>query len=116
MAIIKNTEGLSTDQLNDELQKGAKFVVFSYTISIIFLSSKRPSDIYFIKSDESSSKYSWKYSLLTLFFGWWGIPFGPIFSIASFYRNFTGGKDITNEVLHQINTHHVESSNSIESK
>ena len=38
MAIIKNTEGLSTDQLNDELQKGAKFVVFSYTISIIFLS------------------------------------------------------------------------------
>jgi hypothetical protein len=49
-------------------------------------------------------------------FWWWGIPFGPIFSIASFYRNFTGGKDITNEVLHQINTHHVESSNSIESK
>lgn len=92
MAIIKNTEGLSTDQLNDELQKGAKFVVFSYTISIIFLSSKRPSDIYFIKSDEPSSKYSWKYSLLTLFFGWWGIPFEYYFQYCLFLQELYGRK------------------------
>ncbi len=103
MAVIKNTEGLSTDQINDELRKGAKFVVFSYTISVIVITLRRGSDIYFIKSDESSFKYSWKYSLLTLFLGWWGIPFGPIFSLVSFYKNFTGGKDITQEVLSQLN-------------
>ena len=103
MAIIKNTEGLSTDQINDELQKGAKFVIFSYTISVIVITSRRTSDIYFIKADEPSFKYSWKYSLLTLFFGWWGIPFGPIFSLVSFYKNFTDGKDITKEVLNHIN-------------
>lgn len=103
MAIIKNTEGLSTDQINDELQKGAKFIIFSYTISVIVITSRRTSDIYFIKADKPSSKYSWKYSLLTLFFGWWGIPFGPIFSLVSFYKNFTGGKDITQEVLNHIN-------------
>jgi hypothetical protein len=40
--------------------------------------------IYFIKSGESAVAYSWKYSLISFFAGWWGIPFGPIFSIASF--------------------------------
>lgn len=104
MAIIKNTEGLSTDQINYELQRGAKFLVFSYTISIIILTFRRTSDIYFVKSDEPSSKYSWKYSLLTFFFGWWGFPFGPIFSISSFYKNFTGGKDITQEILNHVNS------------
>jgi hypothetical protein len=109
MALIKNTEGLSTDRLNDELRKGAKFVVFSYTISVIVITSRRTSDIYFVKADEASSKYSWKYSLLTLFFGWWGIPFGPIFSLVSFYKNFTGGKDVTPEVLSHINAQFIES-------
>jgi len=103
MAITKNTEGLSTDEINDELRKGGRFVVFSYTISIIILTFRRGSDIYFVKSDESTFKYSWKYSLLTFFLGWWGFPFGPIFSIVSFYKNFTGGKDITQEVLNHVN-------------
>ncbi|KAA0127755.1 hypothetical protein FY557_11375 [Chryseobacterium sp. SN22] len=109
MVQIRNTEGLPPARINDELQKGAKFVVFSYTISVIVITSRRTSDIYFIKADEASSKYSWKYSLLTLFFGWWGIPFGPIFSLVSFYKNFTGGKDVTREVLNHINARFSES-------
>lgn len=109
MAIIKNTEGLSTDRMNEELRKGAKFVVFSYTISVIVITSRRTSDIYFIKAGEACSKYSWKYTLLTLFFGWWGIPFGPIFSLVSFYKNFTGGKEVTREVLNHINAQFSES-------
>jgi hypothetical protein len=107
MAAIKNTEGLTTEQINNELRRGARFVVFSYTISIIIMTFRRGSDIYFIKADESTSKYSWSYSLLTFFFGWWGFPFGPIFSVMSFYRNFTGGKDVTQEVLHHVNSQQI---------
>lgn len=40
-----------------------------------------------------------KYTLLTFFVGWWGIPWGPIYSIGAFITNFKGGKDVTNEVL-----------------
>ncbi len=104
MAGIKNLENLSDEQINNELKKGAKFVIFSYTISIIIMTFRRNSDIYFIKSGESAVAYSWKYSLITFFAGWWGIPFGPIFSIASFYKNFTGGKDVTAEVIRAINS------------
>lgn len=103
MAAIKNMGGLTTEQINHELQRGAKFVHFQYTISIIIMTFKKGSDIYFIKSDETSVKYSWKYSLLTFVLGWWGFPFGPIYSISSLYRNFNGGKDITQEVLNHFN-------------
>jgi len=107
MAAIKNMEGLTDEQINHELQRGARFVHFQYTVSIIIMTFKRGSDIYFIKSDESSAKYSWKYSLLTFFLGWWGIPFGPIYSVSSLYRNFTGGKDITQEVLNHFNASQI---------
>lgn len=104
MARIKNLENLTDEQINAELNRGAKFVIFSYTISIIFMTFRRNSDVYFIKSGESSAVYSWKYSLITLFAGWWGIPFGPIFSLISFYKNFIGGKDVTVEFLQAISS------------
>ena len=65
MAGIKNLENLSDEQINNELKKGGKFVMFSYTISIIIMTFRRNSDIYFIKSGESAVAYSWKYSLIT---------------------------------------------------
>ncbi|MCO6174991.1 hypothetical protein NHF50_08020 [Flavobacterium sp. NRK F10] len=103
MAAIKNIEGLSTDDINRELNRGAKFVVFQYCFSILIMTFKRGSDVYFIKADESTVKHSIGYTLLTLFFGWWGIPWGPIYSIGSLYTNLSGGKDITQEVLNSIN-------------
>lgn len=107
MSLIKNTENLTTEQINEELKRGAKFVVFSYTISIIILTFRRGSDIYFIKSNESALNYSWKYSLISLFLGWWGFPFGPIFTITSFFRNFSGGKNVTAEVLNHVNSQQI---------
>ncbi|WP_100075133.1 hypothetical protein [Chryseobacterium camelliae] len=103
MPSIKNIEGLTTDQVNQELAKGAKFIMFSYTISIIILTTRKRSDIYFIRAGESTASYSWKYSMINFLFGWWGFPFGPIFTIGAFYTNFTGGKDVTQDVLNHVN-------------
>jgi len=104
MAEIKNIEGLSTDDINRELNNGGKFVVFQYCISIIIMSFKRSSDIYFIKSGESTVKHSIGLTLLTLVFGWWGIPWGPIYSIGAIYSNLSGGKDVTQEILNSMNS------------
>lgn len=106
MAGIKNMEGLSLEEINRELSFGAKFVVFQYCISILVMTFRRNSDIYFIKSDDSATNHGVSYSLLTLFLGWWGIPWGPIYSIGSLYTNFTGGKDVTQEVLNAMNSGH----------
>lgn len=99
MVTIKNIEGLTIADINRELSNGAKFVVFEYCISMLILTFKRPSNIYFIKPDESPIKYSIGFTLISFFLGWWGIPWGPIYTIASLTTNFLGGKDVTKEVL-----------------
>lgn len=103
MSRIKNVEGLTVEELNNELSNGAKFVVFEYCISIIVMSFKRSSAIYFIRAGESTAKYSITYTLLSATLGWWGIPFGIIYSIGSIYTNTSGGRDVTKEVLASIN-------------
>jgi len=104
MTQIKNIEGLSTEEINRELSNGAKFVIFSYCISIIVMTFKRSSNIYFIKAGHSSFKPSIGFTLLTFIFGWWGIPWGPIYTIGALANNLSGGKDITQEVLNSINS------------
>ena len=37
-----------------------------------------------------------------LLFGWWGIPWGPIWTIGSLVTNLRGGRDITREVLQAL--------------
>ncbi|MEO6232720.1 MAG: hypothetical protein ABJB11_10745 [Ferruginibacter sp.] len=103
MATIKNIDGLTIEEINRELSNGGKFVVFQYCFSIIVMTFKRGSDIYFIKADESKVKHSIGYTLITLLFGWWGIPWGPIYSIGALHTNLTGGKDITQDVLNSMN-------------
>ena len=107
MTEIKNITGLSVTEINIELSNGGKFVVFQYCFSIILMTFKRGTDIYFIKAGESTLKYSIGFTLITLFFGWWGIPWGPIWSIGSIYSNLTGGKDVTREVLNLLNSGNI---------
>tara|TARA_Y100001937_G_C6872380_1_gene221202 strand:- start:50 stop:385 length:336 start_codon:yes stop_codon:yes gene_type:complete len=100
---IKGTEGLSTDEINFELQRGAKFVIYQYCISILIMTFKRPSQIYFVKVDESSVTKGLAYTLISLIFGWWGIPWGPIYTIGSLISNFGGGTDVTAQILSSVN-------------
>ncbi len=104
MAEIKNIDGLTIDDINRELSNGAKFVIFQYCFSILVMTFKRGSDIYFIKAGETTLKHSIGFSLITLIFGWWGIPWGPIYSIGALYSNIAGGKDITRDVLNSMNS------------
>ncbi len=102
---IKGIENLSVEEINNELKSGGKFVFFQYTFSVLVKTFKRPSKIYFIRGDEGTALKSLPFTLITLFFGWWGIPWGPIYSIGSIFRNLTGGKNVTNEVIDSMNQH-----------
>lgn len=101
MVAIKGMQGLSPEEIKRELNDGAKFVIFTYTISLIVMSFKRSSDIYFVRQGEFPIKYGWWCLLISLILGWWGIPWGPIYTIQSMYYAFAG-KDMTNEVLAAI--------------
>ncbi len=94
---------MSAEELNYELQQGSKFVTFEYCISVVVITIKRSSDIYFIKEGESTAGKSILYTLISLLLGWWGIPWGPIYTIGSLITNFGGGKDVTSTVVASLN-------------
>ena len=95
---IQGIEEMSPDRLQFELQRGAKLVFYQYAISVLVMSFRRSSDIYFIPAGESAVKKGLPWSLISLVAGWWGIPWGPIFTIQSLATNFKGGKDVTAEL------------------
>lgn len=96
---IIGIETMSPDQIQWEVQRGGKFVVFQYTISIIVMTFRRGSDIYFIKAGEGTGSKGLPFTLMSLLLGWWGFPWGPIFTIGSLITNFSGGKNVTANVL-----------------
>src|SRR3954470_11086318 len=51
---IVGLDGLSNEEIREELERGARFVVFEYCISIIVLTFKRSSAIHFVRSDEGT--------------------------------------------------------------
>jgi hypothetical protein len=100
MAIsIKNIDGLTPDVIRAEIANGGKFVQFDYAISIIVMTFKRSTDIYFVRHDSSHWKHSWPFTLLSLLIGWWGIPWGFIYTPMALYTNLSGGRDLTKEVM-----------------
>jgi hypothetical protein len=77
-------------------------VVFQYCGSIVVLSFKRASDIHFVKGDESTFRKGAGFSCISLLLGWWGIPWGPIWTISTLITNCRGGRDMTSEVLRAL--------------
>jgi hypothetical protein len=96
---IKNIDNLKVSEIKALINQGAKFVVFPYTISILVATFKRNSDIHFIKPKENTIKYSFGYIFINLLLGWWGIPWGPIYTLGALFSHIGGGKDLTREVL-----------------
>jgi hypothetical protein len=96
---IVGLDDISTITLQQELQNGAKFVTYSYCISIIIMTFRRSSDIYYIRPQMGSVGKGFVYTLISLLVGWWGIPWGPIYTIGALVTNLRGGKDITQEVV-----------------
>jgi hypothetical protein len=92
---IQGIENMSSDQLRFELQRGAKIVCFQYCVSLLVITLRRSSDAYYIPAGESAAARGLPWTALTLVLGWWGIPWGPIFTVQSLVVNFKGGKDLT---------------------
>lgn len=81
--IIKNIEGLSENQIRDLVNKGGKFVIYTYCISIVIMTFKRSSNIHFIKPGNSAIAPGLGLLFVSLILGWWGLPW------AEFMENVT---------------------------
>lgn len=88
----------SVAQLERELRNGGKFVVYLWVVSLLIVTFKRPSAVHYIAPRESALTRGLPYTLCSVLFGWWGIPWGIIYTGQAILENSTGGKDVTDEM------------------
>ena len=94
MAPIRGAERMSATELQFELERGGKLVAFYYCVSLLVVTFRRSSPVYLVRSGENPIAKAMPWIVLTVITGWWGIPWGPIYSIQSLVTNFRGGKEI----------------------
>lgn len=99
---IKGIEGLGGDEILHEIERGGRFVLYQYCVSILVMTFRRPSAIHFVRADENPAVKGLAYSVITSLVGWWGFPWGPIYSIQSLAKNFGGGTDVTSQIVATI--------------
>lgn len=96
---VAGIENMTFDEIVYHVNNGGKFAIFYQCISFLILSQKTSSDIYLIKNGENPKDYYRKLNLTTLIFGWWGFPWGIIWSIECLEKNSKGGVDVTSDVM-----------------
>ncbi len=102
---INNTEGLTNQEIRQLVNEGGQFVFYKYCMSFVVMTLNKRSEIYFIHPNSSKTSIGFHFLLISLFLGWWGIPWGPIYTIGGIYNVLSGGTDVTYEVMSQINQH-----------
>jgi hypothetical protein len=99
---IRGTGALSLTELEKEIQAGGRFVFYEYCISALVVSLRRPTGIYFLRSNQNGLLRGLPYVMVSLLLGWWGIPWGLIYTPLVLITNFSGGCDVTNQVLTRL--------------
>ncbi len=99
---IDGLDNLTADELRDELAAGGRFVYYEYCISLLVLSLRCPTRIRFLRGRDYGLVAGLPYSLVSLLLGWWGLPWGVIYTPITIFTNLCGGQDVTSEVTAQL--------------
>ena len=99
---IQGIEGMRPEELLEELEYGGRFVFFEYCISCLVFSLRRPTDVFWLPGNEWGWVRALPYSLLTLCLGWWGLPWGLIYTPLTLVTNLAGGCDVTDQTCEYL--------------
>ncbi|MEZ5388033.1 MAG: hypothetical protein R3F13_21205 [Prosthecobacter sp.] len=99
---VAGTEGMNLQQIEDDVLRGGRFRVLKWNFSVIIMSFQRSAGLRYIRSTEGPGLYAWPWTLLSLVVGWWGIPWGIIYTISTLYTNCMGGTDVTADLLASV--------------
>lgn len=102
MADIIGIDNINMSELTLELQKGAKFVTYPVVISFILATERTSSDIFFIRHNESAFIKGVPSFFKTFVFGWWGLPYGLIYTPLALIKIMMGGNDVTGYIMSDI--------------
>lgn len=92
---IRGTAGLSPADIQSEIARGARFVAYQWCLSLGVITLKRVSRIHYLRPGQSGFAPCFLWSLFSLVGGWWGIPWGPVYTLGALWTNLRGGIDVT---------------------
>ena len=70
-------------------------VYYEYCISLVFLTLRRPSRLYHLRAGESGVWRGLPYAALSLLLGWWGVPWGLVYTPLTLWTDLTGGVEVS---------------------
>ena len=87
----RNVNALATgeaDYRGAKVSTRSEVITFDLTFSVVVASFKIPSQMFVVGQHRI---WPWRiaYTGLTLVFGWWGIPWGPVYTVQSLHGNLT---------------------------
>jgi len=100
--LITPTRGMSPQEVEFEVSRGARFIVYQYAFSVVIMSFRRNSPVTYVKAGENVVVKGLPWTLLTFLVGWWGFPWGLIYTPQVLYKNLQGGTDVTPFVLQAV--------------
>jgi hypothetical protein len=75
-----------------------RWVVFEFCISLMVVTLRRPSRPIRIRSDQRAWVRGLPYTGVSLLCGWWGLPWGVVYTPLTIFTNLRGGCDITAQI------------------
>jgi hypothetical protein len=85
----------SVEEARQALAAGGRIIFYEYCISLGVITLRRPSRLYLVPPGKKGVARGIVYSLVSLFLGWWGIPWGFIYTPLTMLTNLSGGRDVT---------------------
>ncbi len=101
IAILEQSK-LKPDELLRVIERGATVVRYPYVISAVVASFSLESRAVLIERPNQRYTKAIPYLLFTLLFGWWGVPWGPIFTAKALWSLIQGGEDITDSIRDEL--------------
>jgi hypothetical protein len=95
---IRGAEDLTAAELAQELAAGGRVVFYEFCVSLLFLTLRSPSPLWLVRAGKYGLLPGLPYTLVSLLFGWWGIPMGIVYTPMVLFTNLSGGHDVTEEV------------------
>lgn len=95
---LRSIDDLTPTQLEATLAAGGRLVFFEYCISFVLLTLRRPSALYLVRTGDWVVLRGLPYTLVSVLLGWWGLPWGLIYTPLVLLTNLSGGRDVTAEV------------------
>jgi hypothetical protein len=95
---LRDLEPWTPTALDRALAAGGRLVFFEYCISLLVVTLRRPTGLHLLAAGDHGLLRGLPYTLVSLLFGWWGVPWGLIYTPLTVLTNLSGGRDVTDEV------------------